>query len=115
MCTLWGIWKIRNEAVFQNVKPSPFQVIIQASLLIQELQNLSPAYTAPQQPKQIHSKHCRCPIPRNIKINSDAAFDLVRKKGVAGIIGRDDFGSVVLGHTCLFPATLALLAEVVAL
>lgn len=40
MCLLWNIWKSRDEAVFQNEKPLPMKVTMQAGLLINELSRL---------------------------------------------------------------------------
>lgn len=111
MCLLWNIWKSRNEAVFQNEKPLPMKVTMQAGLLINELSRLPQNPAPPIQARVQQGKFWRKPLQGAIKFNSDAAFDKDRNKGVAGIIGRD----YVLGFTCVFPVSSALQAEALAL
>lgn len=97
-----------------STEPNPVSLLIQDSSLIHEVSSNSQNPNPPQKHRQNTSKLWRHPVIGTIKINSDATFDVNRQKGVAGIIGWNDKGEVVLGLTTVFPVTLALQAEVIA-
>lgn len=71
LCIFWAIWKNRNEFIFQNQRPNPMFVKIQADNLIRDLNSI-PSKTTPQQ-LLFPSQKCLWRPPQRgvIKVNCD--------------------------------------------
>lgn len=77
-CTLWTIWKTRNNCVFEGTKPQPTTTIIQTNLLVADYtKNISP----PNQGNEIQrgqghlrGPYRRLPLKGVFKLNVDSSF-----------------------------------------
>lgn len=113
-CNLWVIWKNRNKAVFEQIKPDAITTSIQAQALITDSQKQQEAHSEPAS-RGVQSV-CGWRPPREgiMKINTDAAFSTSSKIGYAGIIGRDEKRLMMVGITNKYPVATPLLAEAMA-
>lgn len=93
---LWLIWKARNDFVFNGMNPNHMYLLYQTLNLCSEfllsLENTVRESGGPSLNISSFPKVWRPPTSPFLKINCDAAFDIGRSKGSAGIICRDENG-----------------------
>lgn len=117
-CTLWMIWKSRNEFIFQQQNPNPLSTVIQISNLIKDYSVLNTHSEAPgsgQRRQTPMNRIWRPPLQGVTKINTDATFSNLTGFCFTGIIARDHKGSLVSGVTSCCRTINSLTAEAIAL
>lgn len=117
-CTLWSIWKGRNNAVFRGEKPKPLEVIHKANLLHMDYFSYWQKNNQRSPPRSValsSNRNWSPPCQGSAKINTDASYNDFKKSARAGIIARNEFGDVITGLTKAFPAISPLMAEALSL
>lgn len=119
VCTLWIVWKGRNQCVFERMTPSPFALIHQIQGLQTEFSNqliVLPNPNGPGRPQHGQIPERWRPPPTDmVKINSDASFSKEKGLGCSVVIIRNNKGEMLSGLTRKFHSASSLQAEVVAL
>lgn len=118
-CTLWCIWKSRNSVCFDGKEVDPKTTILHVNLLLSDCQlyiNEDRGDVAERVANTSRvGKYWRPSVRGGLKINCDASFNKVQKKGHAGIIIRGDSGEFISGLTKQIWANSPLVAEALAL
>lgn len=113
-CTLWAIWKGRNDAIFEVKNPYSLEVLHTVNYLIKDYYEHWLKLTPNREQQSISPlliRNWRPPTFGVTKINSVASFNKEKNMAWVGIIARNENGEVVAGLTKIVPATSPLMAE----
>lgn len=119
VCTLWMIWKGRNQFVFEGIVPNPAALLHQIQAMQAEFAEqlgVTPVSFRPVRSQQGQLREVwQPPLNEMVKVNSDASFLKDKGHGCTGVIIRNNKGEVLSGLTRCFHSSSSLQAEAVAL
>lgn len=116
--SLWEIWKMRNEAVFRGIRPSPTFCLQKIQIALRESRSETPI---PDQgitgtrPSVKRTYQWRRPPPGFLKCNSDAGLNMQQHKAMASYLLRDERGDLTCGYNKRLYTSKPLIAEALAL
>ncbi|XP_057444760.1 uncharacterized protein LOC130737006 [Lotus japonicus] len=114
---LWGIWKARNNKVFNSHALNPTEVIV----LVQSLQGEYfkehiAARRHPDQSLRVREQPSwKKPGAGLVKCNTDASFKAPDVRSAGSLVLRDDSGHLLSAHARLFFTRSPVVAEAIAL
>ncbi|KAL4308866.1 hypothetical protein GQ457_01G015730 [Hibiscus cannabinus] len=98
LVTLWAVWYARNKLVHEGTTAN---VRVTLSFISAFIGVNAVVQTPPSARRIDDAIGWRAPEPNVIKFNFDATYDILSKKSVSGVIGRDHAGLIMA--SCIVP------------